>query len=846
MRPDFQRLFEAAPALFMVLAPDPPRFTILAASDAYLQAVKKRRDEFIGRPVFEALPVSPEDPSSEANSRASFERVVETRAPDVMAVQRHDLKRPESEGGGFEVHYWSPANTPVLDESGQVVAIIHRVEDVTDYVRLKARGAEQQALAETLSTRAGEMEAEIYRRAQQIQEMNRQLRESNEKLHEFDRAKTEFFSNVSHEFRTPLTLLLGTLEELLARSDTSAAQEQLAVAHRNGLRLLKLVNSLLDFSRLQAGRATASYEPTDVGTLTAALAGSFRSLCDKAGLRLIVSCPPSQTPVYVDREMWEKVVLNLLSNAFKFTLAGEIEVNVRENSDACELSVRDTGVGIPEEELPRVFERFHRVESTRGRTIEGTGIGLSLVQEFVKLHGGSVKVESTLGRATRFTVRLPLGTAHLPADRIGAAPASASTALGARPFVEDAGRWFSVGESSAELVVPGAMAEPPPHERQVLPGTARPRVLLADDNADMRDYLSRLLAQRFDVEAAADGQEALQAARRRRPDMVLTDVMMPRLDGYGLLRALRSDPRLRTIPIIMLSARVGEEGIGEGLEAGADDYLIKPFSARELMARVTTNLKLAQMREEVDRAVGREEVLAEALHVREDFLAIASHELNTPLAALLMHIQSLQRATRADTAPPKLVERLEKAANAGLRLESLIKQLLDVSQITAGRLRLDPESFELGGLVREVIERFSEPAARTGCAISVHMQSQPRGTWDRLRIDQVLNNLIANAVKYGKGKPIDVYLSTEAGEVLIRVADRGIGIPPTEQKRIFERFERAVGTREFGGFGLGLWISRQIVEASGGRIEVDSKPGQGSTFTVRLPLSPGKDAHASQ
>ena len=435
-----------------------------------------------------------------------------------------------------------------------------------------------------------------------------------EALAEFDRAKTAFFSNVSHEFRTPLTLLLGPVEDALADPTEplpARQRERLETAHRSSLRLLKLVNTLLDFSRIEAGRAQAAYEPTDLAALTAELASNFRSACQRAGLRLVVDCPPLSQPVYVDRDMWEQVVLNLLSNAFKFTFEGEIAVRLRPNGDSVELSVRDTGTGIPAEELPRVFERFHRVAGAPGRTQEGTGIGLTLVQELVKLHGGSVGVESTAGKGSTFTVTIPLGTAHLPADRVGARRTLSPTAVGANAFVEEALRWLPEQETrrsfpgtvgnAPEAFPPEAPAQRPVHDWDTGVAPRRPRVLWADDNADMRRYVHRLLAERYDVEAVADGEAALAAARDRPPDLVLTDVMMPRLDGFGLLQALRAGPATRAIPVILLSARAGEEARVGGLEGGADDYLVKPFSARELLAHVGARLEVARARRAAER-----------------------------------------------------------------------------------------------------------------------------------------------------------------------------------------------------------------------------------------------------
>ncbi len=434
-----------------------------------------------------------------------------------------------------------------------------------------------------------------------------------EALAELDRAKTTFFSNVSHEFRTPLTLMLGPLQDLLHQPDdhiTQAAREDLDLVYRNGLRLLKLVNTLLDFSRIEAGRIEAVFDPTDLAGFTAELTGVFRSAIERAGLRLVVDCPPLalSDAVYVDRDLWEKVVLNLLSNAFKFTFAGEIAVSLRPAVDGktVELTVRDTGIGIPPEELPRIFERFHQIPNTRSRSHEGTGIGLALVQELVKLHGGEIRVESTVGQGSTFTVSIPTGCSHLPVERIGGYRSRGSTALGTTPFVEEALRWMvdtpDLDDRSAERrphdqarESPGQASETGGHRVVTTSGA---RVLVVDDNADMRGYLVRLLRKQYQVQAVADGDSALAAALANPPDLVLADVMMPGLDGFALLRALRADPRTREVPVVLLSARAGEEAVVEGLERGADDYLVKPFSARELLARVDTHVELTQLRRE--------------------------------------------------------------------------------------------------------------------------------------------------------------------------------------------------------------------------------------------------------
>jgi signal transduction histidine kinase len=412
-------------------------------------------------------------------------------------------------------------------------------------------------------------------------------------LSELDRAKTVFFSNVSHEFRTPLSLLLGPTEELLgdtAHPLAAGQRAKLELVHRNALRLLALVNALLDFSRIEAGRADAAYERTDVPAFTADLVSTFHSAIDRAGLRLVVDCPPLPAGVeaYVDRGMWEKIVLNLVSNALKHTFDGEIGVRVAVAGNRLVLEVRDTGVGIPAEQMSRLFERFHRVPNARSRTHEGTGIGLALVQEMVLLHGGTVSVTSAEDRGTTFTVSVPLGAAHLAPEHV------------VRP-VESGDRAREHARHEAErMVAPDVpIAERPRGARE-----SRGRVLLADDNPDMREYVTRLLTDGgWEVAAVADGEAALRCARRDPPDLVLADVMMPGLDGFALLQALRADHATDAVPVILLSARAGEEARFEGLGAGADGYLVKPFTARELLAHVDAQVTLARARDRLRREI---------------------------------------------------------------------------------------------------------------------------------------------------------------------------------------------------------------------------------------------------
>jgi PAS domain S-box-containing protein len=414
-----------------------------------------------------------------------------------------------------------------------------------------------------------------------------------EELAQIDRAKTAFFSNVSHEFRTPLTLILGPLDDALADAAEPLGpvqRKRIDVTHRNALRLLKLVNSLLDFSRIEAGRVQASYEPLDLARLTADLASVFESAMAKGGLAYTVEVQDLGQPVWVDRDMWEKIVFNLLSNAFKFTLDGSVGVTLGRHGDMVRLSVQDSGSGIPEAELPRVFERFHRIEGTPGRTYEGTGIGLALIQELVRLHGGAIAVHSVVGEGTRFDVDLPFGHAHLPAERILHQHDAAQEGDGGRmgaAFVEEALRWLP--DEDAVAVAPAAAAR---DNALLQPALAAPRILIADDNNDMRAYLKSLLDPYATVIACSDGEAAFEALLRDPPDLLLSDVMMPKLDGFGLIARIRASASLRHLPVMLLSARAGEEAKIEGLQAGADDYLVKPFAANELLARVRRQIAL--------------------------------------------------------------------------------------------------------------------------------------------------------------------------------------------------------------------------------------------------------------
>ncbi len=787
-----------------------------------------------------------------------------------------------------------------------------------------------------------------------------EARKRAEALAEIDRAKTAFFSNVSHEFRTPLTLMLGPTEDALASPDRALRGAELETVHRNELRLLKLVNALLDFARIEAGRVQASYESTELAALTIDLASSFRSAIDRAGLEFEVDCPPLPESVHVDHDMWEKIVLNLISNALKFTLDGRISVALRWGGDHADLTVRDTGVGIAAHELPRLFERFHRIEGGRARTHEGSGIGLALVHELVRLHGGTIDVTSEIDRGTAFTVSIPRGTSHLPQDRISARRSLASTSAGAA-YVEEALRWMPRA----------AAVERPAPEAENAKSSAR--ILVADDNADMREYIARILRQHWTVVAVSDGLEALETARRDRPDLVLSDVMMPRLDGFALARELRADPGTATTPVILLSARAGEEATAEGLRAGADDYLVKPFSASSLLVRVEAQLSAARLRDAIRRNAvaererleimvrdspaaicvcrGREltidlanplilevwgkdaadvigkplavavpelqgqgfielllgvldtgvayrgkevlvrldrdrdgvledlyfdfvyapirapdgtpdgvfvdayevtdkviarrhleqlrEAAESANRLKDEFLATMSHELRTPLNAILGWATLLRSGADNRKSLERALATIERNARTQARL---IEDILDVSRIISGKLRLDMRRLDMNVIGRAAMDvvRPAADAKRVNLVVDFEQEHGLDLVGDADRLQQVVWNLLSNAVKFTPaGGTVSLSIDRVESHVRVIVRDTGPGIAPEHLRFIFERFRQVDSstTRKYGGLGLGLAIVRHLVELHGGTVTAESAgPTLGATFTVLLPI----------
>lgn len=633
-----------------------------------------------------------------------------------------------------------------------------------------------------------------------------------EALEELHKAKTQFFSNISHELRTPLTLILGPLEDLLSRGSelSPQAHSELEVIYRNSIRLLKLVNNLLDFSRIESQRLEPTFEQVDLANLTLDLASGFSQVIEKAGLKFNVSINAINEKVSIDKEMWEKIVFNLLSNAFKYTLQGEISLNLQLEKNKIVLTVKDTGVGIPKKDLEKIFERFYRVANSKGRTYEGTGIGLSLVQELVKLHDGVIEVDSEVNVGSTFSVSIPLGREHTHSQLKSLKIETHD--LYSQAFMQEAMilNEKEIGKNMATHLAPSKMG----------------RIIFAEDNPDMRAYILKLLAQQYEVEAYENGEEALQAIRSNLPDLILTDIMMPVMNGLELIKEVRLNKNTAEIPIVLLSARAGEESTIAGIDSGADDYLVKPFSAKELLARVKQHITMHRVRKETSR-------------LKDKFLANVSHELRSPLSSIIGFV-SLINAERAGPISVEQKEYLGYVLSSSNHLLRLINELLDLAKIESGKMEFKSEIVDLKKVIEEVNGSLKSLIIEKNLTIDVIFTGENFTVMlDPLRLKQVLYNYISNAIKF---TPLNGFITVSfknyKNTLTIEVKDTGIGIKKENMSRLFLDFQQ-LNTDESlkaPGTGLGLALTKRIVEAQGGRVEVTSCFGKGSTFSAIYPL----------
>ncbi len=694
-----------------------------------------------------------------------------------------------------------------------------------------------------------------------LETANRKLETLNEQLQEVDQLKTQFFANVSHELRTPLALILGPIEKLLNTPEFSQDHHRdLEIVDRNARLLLKQVNDLLDVSKLEAGRMALNCTEVDFAQLVRLTAANFDGLAQEKQIKFTVDAPISLL-AQVDAPKVQRILLNLLSNAFKFTPSGGTIRCTLEAESATEptfadrviLSVQDSGSGVPVELREAIFERFSQGEGGTTRRFGGTGLGLAIAKEFVELQGGKIEVGDALEGGAKFTVELPLKVASNGISLL-------ATTVGSM-----------AGSEQSEEMIASVVAElrtiSPTIAPMSTPTNGKPLVLVVEDNREMNQFITTTLAAEYCTATASDGQEGLEQALALRPDLILTDVMMPYLSGNQLVQQLRTYPELDTTPVVMLTAKADDELRVQLLRQGAQDYLMKPFSVEELKARVGNLIAIKRVRDLLQEELASQnhdlealveevslrrrelqialnalqhqaEELEQANRLKDEFLAIVSHELRTPLNSILGWAEALRTRQFNETITNRALETIER--NARLQTQ-LIENLLDISRLLRGKLLLNRHSVDL----KTVIEAAMQTVQPEATAKAIHLEATLNdavhpvsGDSDRLR--QVVENLLANAIKFtSEGGRVAVRLDQQHAEARIQVSDTGQGIRAEVLPHIFDYFRQAdsSNTRRHGGLGLGLAIVRQLVELHGGTIQVESAgEGQGATFTVILPL----------
>ena len=653
-----------------------------------------------------------------------------------------------------------------------------------------------------------------------------ELEQSHRKLLELDRLKDEFFANINHELRTPLTVSLGAFNTLLKSPLTKESQAVVQSGLRNTSRLLFLINELLELARFESGRADLRTACVDLATLVTNVAANFES---SERQRIFMDGASHPMPACVDVRKMTKVLSNLLINAFKFSDSehGKVWLSLASHDAQVSITIRDNGIGIPADQFDHIFDRFTQVEGQATRRFEGSGIGLALAKEIVALHGGQIAVQSTVGEGSTFTVTFPRGAVEsqsiVPID-------------------------------DEDTIIPLSPEEGTPSEEDSaqmrdMADQEKPLVLVVDDNADMRAYLMRLLADEYQVSTAGDGQEALQKARRLLPAVVLADIMMPVMSGHDLLKALKCDDSLRTTPVILLTARAGTEARVESLEAGADDYVSKPFSEEELLARIKNQLRIHRQERELEAKANQLQELYSKLETingelrelslrKSEFVSIVSHDLRTPLAAIGGFVDNLLDGIAGPLTDKqrRYLDRIQ--ANLG-RLVRMINDLLDLSKIEAGTMQLALKTFSIADFAESLVDNLQVLARGKTISLRAAIEDKQlliQGDPDKLT--QVLTNLVQNACKFTpEGGEVRLEIgSGETGFIRICVADTGCGIPPEETAHVFDKFYRGSSSKgEARGAGLGLAIAKHFVELHQGRIWVESTPGEGSRFFLTIP-----------
>ncbi|REK10237.1 MAG: response regulator [Planctomycetota bacterium] len=704
------------------------------------------------------------------------------------------------------------------------------------------------------------LERKVRRRTRQLSRSRRSLKRSLDKLTEYDRLKTEFFSNVSHELRTPLTMILAPVDRLLERSAgvlPSDATSMLEMVRINGYKLLDLINKLLDFSKLEAGQMRLNVGRIDLHALIDRLLKAATPLAQQRGIELTVDCDPELEPFGADEEKLDTIISNLVSNAIKFTPGGgSIHVETHRSQDRVWISITDTGIGIDESQREKIFERFVQVDGSSSREFSGTGLGLSQVKGLVELHGGEIHLRSDLGKGSRFWFDLPLR----PAPEAAAERSSPQDQLPGRAFADLA--TYAEPDGAAT----DASATPDPFARTIL---------VVDDTPDMRALLGQVLREDYRVLYACDGQEGLEVAQREHPDLIISDVMMPHVDGQEFCRRIKDDAETRHIPFVMVTAKADLSMKIGGLNCGADDYLTKPFEESELKARVRSLLKLRGMHQDLhDRnrelrtaynelqELQNQLVQAEKMSSLGGLVAGLAHEINNAINAVYNGIRpltsTLNRVEKLVSAPPGEgdddEQRRAEIAMAFKKILALAK-VIEAGAVRTARIIGDLKTFSHPG--NEGFQVFDLHESLDMCVNLLSSELRDRvevvrdyGSIGRVygpagQLNQVFMNVLNNA-QQAIAEGGHIYLATrqDGDHIEVSIRDDGCGIPENIREKIFDPF---FTTKEPGiGTGLGLSLSYGLITKLGGAIECRSTPGEGTEFVIRFPAVAEAPADAEQ
>lgn len=626
-----------------------------------------------------------------------------------------------------------------------------------------------------------------------------------ERLRELDRLKSEFFANISHELRTPLTLILAPIDQLLAVAKSEPVRRSLEVVRRNAERLMRLIDDLLDLARLDVGGLRLTLGVVDLDELCRKVVDAAKPTASARSLELTFESEGVRE-VHGDRHRLEIVFTNLVSNALKFTPAGgHVSVRVGTEHGVATVEVTDDGPGVPEPEREKIFERFYQVEGSVRRRHGGAGIGLALARQLVNLHGGMLSFRPNPSGGSIFQVTLKLGREHFRSEAIERRRAQ-TTAHPSR-------RWQDQPEDVEAVEAPAEAAEVQqiPFEKG-----RRARVLVAEDQDDLREFLVDLLSRHFEVTAVEDGEKALTKTREERPDLVLTDVMMPNVSGVDLCRSIKTDPHLKRTAVIMLTARPGAEAALEGYSVGADDFVAKPFHTRVLLARIQAHLKL--------RSLSLQLADHSRLALAGTLAAGIAHEVRNPINAILNAARVLNKPARVPN-ERRLFEVIEEGAERVVAIVSALDEQIRPADGT-GLAECDVET----GI--ESALHLLEHRMKT-IAVHKRYEEHPRIVASVREINQVILNLLDNAIRANPGN-IWLDIGRTNGSVFFKVSDDGPGVPDEIAAHVFDPF---VTTRPVGeGTGLGLYLSRRIVEEHAGVIRLERRPGGGAEFVVEIPV----------